>query len=215
MPDSTLCDSDELVTLLRSGDIEILDRVTRCYGDQLLAAARRACSREEDARDAVQDAALGAWRYGAGFREEGSVDRWLVRRVATACNRLRRGRKNDPRLHDGEVELAADDASPELLAARAELAPTLGELLLELPPRDRGILILADAQGWTGPEIAVALHMTPGAVRTRLSRTHAALRERLDPQGWGARAAAPAGPQLLRRLRRTPAGPSIRALSPP
>ncbi len=176
-----LCDSDELVSLLRSGDIEVLDRVTRCYGDQLMSAARRTCSREEDARDAVQDATLGAWRYGAGFRGEGQVDRWLVRLVATACNRMRRGLKNDPALHQAELELASDDASPELLAARAELALSLGEALGELPPRDRGILILADAQGWTGPEIADALDMTPGAVRTRLSRTHAALRKRLDP----------------------------------
>lgn len=175
-----LCDSDELVTLLRSGDVEVLDRLTRCYGDQLLAAARRSCSSEEDAQDAVQDAALGAWKYGPGYRGEGRVDRWLVRLVATACNRLRRGMKNDPKLHQADVELTSDDASPEVLAARAQLAVTLGEVLQDLPPRDRGILILADAQGWTGPEIARALDMTPGAVRTRLSRTHAALRKKLD-----------------------------------
>ncbi|MBC8423500.1 sigma-70 family RNA polymerase sigma factor [bacterium] len=176
-----LCDSDELVAMLRAGDPQILDRVTRCYGDQLLAAARRTCSSEEDARDALQDATLGAWRYGPGFRGEGRVDRWLVRLVATACNRLRRGLKNTRHLHHHDIELTSDDADPELLAARAELAETLGELLLQLPPTDRGILILADAQGWTGPEIAEALGMTPGAVRTRLSRTHARLRERLDP----------------------------------
>lgn len=175
-----LCDSDELVALLRSGDPQVLDRVTRCYGDQLLAAARRTCRREEDAQDAVQDAALGAWRYGPGYRGEGRVDRWLVRLVATACNRMRRGMKNDSARHTSEVELADDDASPEVLAARAELAAVLGVALSELPPRDRGILILADAQGWTGPEIAAALDMTPGAVRTRLSRTHRALRERLS-----------------------------------
>lgn len=175
-----LCDSDELVALLRSGDPQVLDRVTRCYGDQLLAAARRTCRREEDAQDAVQDAALGAWKYGPGFRGEGRVDRWLVRLVATACNRMRRGMKNDTARHTSEVELADDDASPEVLAARAELAAVLGVALSELPARDRGILILADAQGWTGPEIAAALDMTPGAVRTRLSRTHRALRERLS-----------------------------------
>ena len=175
-----LCDSDELVALLRSGDPQVLDRVTRCYGDQLLAAARRTCRREEDAQDAVQDAALGAWRYGPGYRGEGRVDRWLVRLVATACNRIRRGIKNDSARHTSEVDLADDDASPEVLAARAELAAVLGVALSELPARDRGILILADAQGWTGPEIAAALDMTPGAVRTRLSRTQRALRERLS-----------------------------------
>lgn len=181
-----LCDSAELVSLLRSGDIEVLDRVTRCYGEELLAAARRTCSSEEDAHDAVQDAALGAWRYGAGFRGEGRVDRWLVRLVATACNRMRRGMKNDARLHATDVEILDEDSTPEVLAARAQLAGVLGGVLSELAPRDRGILILADAQGWTGREIAEALEMTPGSVRTRLSRTRKLLRERLEPLVEGA-----------------------------
>ena len=176
-----LCDSAELVSLLRAGDIETLDRVTRCYGDQLLIFARRRCRNEADAADAVQDATIGAWRYGPGFRGEGRVDRWLVRLVATACNRLRRGLKNDPALHVSDTELRDDDASPEMLANRAELASTLGQALVDLPARDRAILILADGQGHTAPEIAQALAMTPGAVRTRLSRVHARLRETLAP----------------------------------
>ncbi len=182
MSTEPLCDSDELLHLLRTGDLEVLDRVTRCYGDRLLAAARRTCrGKEEDARDAMQEATLAAWRYGPGFRGEGRVDRWLVRLVATACHRMHRGRKNAAHLHRSDVELASEDPDPEVLAARAELAETLGEVLLDLPARDRGILILADAQGLTGPEIAAALEMTPGAVRTRLSRTHAKLRARLEP----------------------------------
>lgn len=175
-----LCEPKKLVDLLQAGDIEALDRVTRCYGDRLLAAARRHCRSEAEAADAVQDAMLGAWRYGEGFRGDGRVDRWLVRLVASACNRMRRGLKNDPALHIPDVELLQDDVSPEALAARSQLAEKLGEALLELPPEDRTILILADAQGWKGPEIAEQLGMTPGAVRTRLSRTHARLREALQ-----------------------------------
>lgn len=153
--------------------------MTRCYGRQLLAAGRRYCASEEDARDAVQDAAIGAWTYGEGFRGDGRVDRWLVRLVATACSRMRRGRKNDPALHVYDAELLAGDGSPEELAARAELAETLGNALQSLAPEDRAILILADASGWKGPEIAAALGLSNDVVRARLSRAHKKLRARL------------------------------------
>lgn len=177
-----LCNADDLVGLLRAGDIEALDRVTRCYGDRLLSAGRRYCRDDTEAADAVQEAVLGAWRYGSGFRGDGRVDRWLVRLVATACNRMRRGLKNDRMLHVPDIDLLADDVTPEMLAARGQLAKELADALLELPPTDRAILILSDAQGYKGPEIAEKLGMTAGAVRTRLSRVHARLRERLDRQ---------------------------------
>lgn len=180
-----LCDADELVRLLQAGDIEVLDRVTRCFGDRLLLEARRRCRSEGEADDAVQDTALNAWRYGTGFRGEGPVDRWLVRLVATACNRMRRGLKRDASLHVSDENLVAEDDSPEMLAARSRLAETLGAALQELPPRDRGIVLLADGQGWTAPEIAESLSMTPGSVRTRLSRAHAKLRHALTEAGAG------------------------------
>jgi RNA polymerase sigma-70 factor, ECF subfamily len=176
-----LCEAGKLVELLQAGDIEALDQVTRCYGDQLLSAARRHCRNEAQAADAVQDAMLTAWKYGEKYRGEGRVDRWLVRLVATACNRMRRGLKNRSALHVSDEELLKDDVSPELLVARSQLAEQLGEALLQLTPEDRTILILADAQGWKGPEIAEKLHLTPGAVRTRLSRAHARLRDYLQP----------------------------------
>ena len=171
------------MALLQEGDLEVLDRVTRCFGDRLMLEARRRCRSPEEADDAVQDATLAAWRYGPGYRGEGRIESWLVRLVASACNRLRRGMKRDPSLHIADAELVAGDESPEVLAARNLLAGALGEALQELSPRDRAIVLLADGQGMTGPEIASVLGMTPGAVRTRLSRAHSALRTGLAQSG--------------------------------
>lgn len=182
-----LCDAEAIVRLLKAGDVAAMDAVTRCFGERLMAAATRHCRSREEADDAVQEAALAAWRYGPGFRGEGAVDRWLVRLVASACSRMRRGLKRDAwlhvPLHIRDAELLAEDADPELLAARAELAEALAGALAALPPRDRTIVLLADGQGWTGPEIAEALEMSHGAVRTRLSRAHARLREALGERG--------------------------------
>ncbi|MBN2800441.1 MAG: sigma-70 family RNA polymerase sigma factor [Deltaproteobacteria bacterium] len=175
-----LCDPHEILDLVAAGDISALDHMTRCYGDRLLSVGRRYCRHEEDAHDAVQDALLAAGRNLQSFRSDGSLEGWLVRIVTNACARQRRGRKNDPSLHTVEVELAdAPDGSPEEEAWRGQVAAALGEALLVLSPVDRLILLLSDAEGWTGPQIAERVDLSHPAVRTRLSRARARLREHL------------------------------------
>jgi RNA polymerase sigma-70 factor (ECF subfamily) len=179
------CDADALVRQLRAGDIAALERVTRCYGARLADEGRRRCRSPEEAEDAVHEAAIAAVRLGAGFRGEGRVDRWLVRLVATACARMRRGLKRDPSLHqaDFDVDLLSEEPDPETLAARARLAVAIGRALDALPARDRALVLLADAHGLTGPELAEVAGISPGAARTRLSRAHARLREALAADG--------------------------------
>lgn len=179
--EGVLCDPHEMIHLVKAGDIEALDRMTRCYGQRLLAVGRRYCKSEEDAHDAVQDALLSAGHHLTDFRGDGSLEGWLVRMVTNACYRMRRGRKNDPRLHDHEVELSSTERdSPEDLAGRAQVAEVLGQALVSLSPQDRLILLLAEAEDWTGPQIAERTGMTPGAVRTRLSRARARMRKEVS-----------------------------------
>ena len=180
--DKPKCDPQELVALLRAGDLEAVDRMARCYGERLLAAARRYCRSEPDAQDAFQDALLTAWHARDSYRGEGRLDGWMVRLVASACSRMRRGRKNAPSLHVPNDELSTGEAeSPEQQAFQGELAEALRDALAAEGEQDRAILLMSDALGWKGPDIADLLDMTPGAVRTRLSRTRARLRERLEP----------------------------------
>lgn len=174
------CDPHELARLARAGDLAALDRLTRCAGDRLLAVARRHCRDAEDARDAVQDALVAAGEHLGQFRGDGSLEGWVLRMVARACGRRRRGRKNDPLLHDAEVELAGD-GDPAAEAERSELAGRLGEALLALDPQDRAILLLAEGEDWTGPQIAEATGLSAEAVRARLSRARRRLRARLAP----------------------------------
>jgi RNA polymerase sigma-70 factor (ECF subfamily) len=170
--------------MVKAGDVDALERITRCYGERLLAVGRRQCRDDDRAQDAVQDALLAAGEHLEDFRGDGSLEGWLVRMVANACHRMRRGRKNDPKLHSVLEEYdspPAADASPEEGALRGELAVALGDALLRLEPRDRALLLLADGEGWKGPELAESLNMTPGSLRTRLSRARKRLRDELEP----------------------------------
>lgn len=176
-----LCDPSAIAEQMRAGDLAALDRVTRCYGERLLAVGRRACRDDDAARDAVQDALLAAGEHLEDLRAVNSPEGWLVRLVTNACYRMRRGRKNDPALHRdaADVPLGTTAPSPEVLAGRGQLAVALGEAMLALSPTDRAILLFAEAEDWRAPEIAAHLGLTPAAVRKRLSRARAALRPAL------------------------------------
>lgn len=175
---STVCDPEALVRLVKTGDLAALDHLTRCQGSRLLAVGRRHCRTDEEAEDAVQDALLTASTHLGDYRGDGSVDGWVIRMVARACGRMRRGRKNDPGLHATDIELTGDD-DPSMAAERAQVARTLEEALRTLDPVDRAVLWLAEGAGWTGPDIAEKLGTTPAAVRTRLTRVRKKVREQL------------------------------------
>lgn len=176
------CDPVRLVELVRSGEPSALEDLTRCYRERLLAAGQRHCRTRTEAEDAVQDTLLFAAAEGlATYRGEGSLDGYLTRVVARACRRLSRGQKNAAATHDSNAELASTGASPEARVADLELGTLLERLLLGLEPRDRAVLLLAEVEGYTGPEIAAELGLSAGAVRTRLTRSRQRLRTGLAP----------------------------------
>ncbi len=181
--DPALCDPEVLVALVRAGRRDALERMTRCYGARLIAVGRRQCGDADKARDAVQDALVSAAEHLTDFRGDGSLEGWLSTMVTRACRRMQRGRKNDPALHT-ELTPQTDGSvfpPPDQLAAQARLAAALDAALLTLPAGDRAMVLLADVNGWRAPEIAEAMQMTPGQVRTRLSRARARLRDELAP----------------------------------
>jgi RNA polymerase sigma-70 factor (ECF subfamily) len=167
---------------VRSGNPAALEDLTRCYGERLLAAGKRHCRTISEAEDAVQNTLLFAVTdLETSFRGEGTLEGFLSRIVANACRRLSRGRKNLAALHDTDTELVDPGCSPESRAAEAELGVRLTELLLELEPRDRAALLLAELEGYTAVEIAAELGLSAGAVRTRLTRARQRLRAGLSP----------------------------------
>ncbi len=179
--ESPFCDADKLIELMHAGDMQALERITRCYGDRLIAVGIRQCKDRELARDAVQDALVSVGEHMQEFRGDGSLEGWLARIVANACHRLRRGRKNDPGLHASidDLGLAELRDSPEMETERGEMMATLGVALLSLSTVDRTILLLSDGEGWRGPEIAEAVGLTHNAVRSRLSRARRKLQNAL------------------------------------
>jgi RNA polymerase sigma-70 factor (ECF subfamily) len=173
--DADFCDTTHLAALMRAGDLAALERFSRCYGARLIAVARRSCRGVDDAEDAVQDALMEASRTMESYRGEGSPLAWMSTLVVRRCGRMGRGRRNDPALHVPDVDVVCGCTSPEIQASDRVMGERLSAALLSLSETDRYAVMLAD-QGYTGPEIAEELGLTPNAVRGRLKRSRAALR---------------------------------------
>src|SRR6185369_10368363 len=93
-PDGTRVDERPLLARLQAGDEEACERLVRDHTSRLLAIARRYLRQEEDARDAVQEAFVAAFRSISRFQGTSSLSTWLHRIVINCClMKLRSGRR--------------------------------------------------------------------------------------------------------------------------
>jgi RNA polymerase sigma-70 factor (ECF subfamily) len=182
---------DSLVARLRCGDERAYEELVRTYGGRLLGVARRIVHREEDARDAVQDAFVSAFRAIGTFDGGSRVITWLHRiTVNAALMKLRRARRR-PEVAleellpvfdaDGHHALEVkdwDDAERSIL--RGEARSQVRACIERLPVGYRAVLILRDVEEMTTEETARALGLATGAVKTRLHRARQALRALLE-----------------------------------
>lgn len=186
-------DESKLLERLRRGEDDAYEELVRVHGGRMLSVAKRMLRNEEDARDAVQDAFLSAFRAVDRFEGGSQLGTWLHRIVVNAALMKLRTRRRKPEepldpllprfLEDGHMERPARAwARPadEALASKETRRMVL-DRIAELPETYRTILLLRDVEGLDTDETATALGITPGAVKTRLHRARLALRELLDP----------------------------------
>src|SRR5262245_59283206 len=78
-------DEAALLVALRGGDDRAYQRLVADYGGRLLAVARRILRNEDDARDALQEAFLQAFRALPRFEGHARISTWLHRIVVNAA----------------------------------------------------------------------------------------------------------------------------------
>ena len=202
-PEATAADTAAadalLLARLRAEDASAYDDLVRTYSPRMLAVTRRILNSEDDAKDAVQDAFLSAFRGLENFEGGSLISTWLHRiAVNAALMKLRTRRRKPERsietllpayLEDGhhaenfqEWNLPVDKAM-----MRAEMRAMVRKCIGELPENYRTVLILRDIEELDTDETAERLGMTPNAVKIRLHRARQALRTLLDPHFRSAR----------------------------
>jgi RNA polymerase sigma-70 factor (ECF subfamily) len=183
-------DEQALVARIRRGDEDACELVIRRYAPRLLAVARRILSSEDDARDALQDAFLSAFRGIGSFTGDARLSTWLHRIVVNSALMRLRSRKR--RAEDSIEDLLprfADDGhwldtpsswrSDELLE-REQTRAMVRRSIERLPAAHREVLVLRDIEERDTNEVAEMLGITANAVKVRLHRARQALRTLIE-----------------------------------
>ena len=179
---------DELARAAAKGDIDAFETLLGLYQNKVYGLALRMCGSEEDAWDVAQEAFLAAWRALPGFRGESGFSTWLYRLTANAaidCLRREKKRRGELSIEGGELPLSLPDAgpSPQEAAEGGELRAAVNAALARLTDQHRTVLILRELQELSYEEIAGALGLDLGTVKSRISRARKALRKILLEDG--------------------------------
>jgi RNA polymerase sigma-70 factor (TIGR02960 family) len=203
---------DVVLTRARAGDADAFRKLTDPFRRELHLHCYRILGSVQDAEDVVQETLLAAWRGLEQFEGRASVRAWLYRIATNRCLNVLRSLRRRPREVPAMVEPPEPtrrsepvwlEPYPDVLLdglvgsapgphARYEMRETVGlafvTALQHLPPRQRAVLVLRDALGFSGAEVAGMLDTTGAAVKGALQRARATLDEHVP----GERERAPA-----------------------
>jgi RNA polymerase sigma-70 factor, ECF subfamily len=182
-----------LLQRLRSQDEHACEEFVRSHTGRLLSVARRILRNEEDARDAVQEGFLCAFRALPEFNGHSRLATWLHRIVVNAALMKLRSRSRRPEssiddllprfLEDGHHAEPASDwgHSVDALLMQRETRARLHRALNKLPDSYRTVVVLRDIEELDTETTAASLGLTANAVKIRLHRARQALARLLDP----------------------------------
>jgi RNA polymerase sigma factor (sigma-70 family) len=186
IPDRDLEDLEALHRVL-AGNREAFGAIVERYGDRVWRFCRSRLGSDEEASDAAQDVFLRAFRSLAGFRLGKSFPAWLF---SIAANRVKT--RSLRRFAEREkVDMAAAEArtlpepDPAADAERSLAASALRAAVASLPEEQRAPVELYYFAELSISQAAMVLGLGEEAVKSRLFRARARLREIIDGQQRG------------------------------
>jgi RNA polymerase sigma-70 factor (ECF subfamily) len=146
----------------------------------------------QEAMDLSQEVFLRVFRTLSQFRGQSSLRTWIYRIVVNqASNRQRWWRRrhrsqqvalDDHMAHHGEIAEWRQGAMPDRVLQQVETKDRVQHALAELPFDQRAAIILREIDGLSYEEIAEALGVAVGTVKSRLARARGSLRVALGHQ---------------------------------
>ncbi|RMG09094.1 MAG: RNA polymerase sigma factor [Planctomycetota bacterium] len=184
---------EELVVRLRAGDAPALRLLMERYERSLYGYLRRLLGTEQDAEDAFQEVFLRVLRALDRFDSQRRFRPWLYAIATNLARNLHRRRATrraltlDAPEAGGEGEalaarLAARDPEPAEAVESAERSRAVAAAVAALPEKGRAALVLYYYQGLSYEEIAQALEIPLGTVKSRIHNAMARLDRALAPR---------------------------------
>lgn len=183
-------DDAALLKACRNGDLPAYECLVQRHQRVMFNIALRMTGVYEDACDIVQDSFIAAWQKLGDFRGEAKLSTWLTAIVVNqARNRLQQTRQRERReaysldapLPGSDGDSRPDPPSASMSALEqleeAELRTILNRCINALTQEFREVLVLRDMQEMSYDEVAAALKLREGTVKSRLFRARDAVKE--------------------------------------
>ncbi|HEV7571825.1 MAG TPA: sigma-70 family RNA polymerase sigma factor [Thermoanaerobaculia bacterium] len=193
-----LVDDGYLIERLRTGDDTAFEELVDHHAAPLLAVTRRILRDEEEARDAVQETFVAAFRGISAFQSESRVSTWL-HRIAVNCALMKlriREQDVDALLPHFQADGRQDPSSvgwsesAEEILQREQSCALVRQCIDQLPEPYRVVLVLRDIEQLPADVVAEKLQITRDNLKVKLHRARQALRTLLDPHMRGTMLAA-------------------------
>ena len=178
MPNTTSYDDRELAERFRDGEQEAVRELYRRFSGPLFALSRFLLADREDARDAVQQTFLQAWRASGRYDPDRPLSAWLYQ----ICRRVCIDRYRTTRRAAHVIAAVAPTINVSTDGPTMERTWTVFEVrraIETLRAHEREMVRLADLEGWSFPQISDHLGIPVGTVKSRSFRAHRHLAEAL------------------------------------
>lgn len=166
-----------LVLASRAGDREAFEALARRWQKKLIAHAWRLTGDTETAKDAVQAGWIEIVRGLHRLQDEKAFPAWAYRIISRRCAK-HIGRTIKQREMSAELarqpEVEIDNGTARVDAERLRMAIRI------LPPEQRSAIALFHFEEMSVAEVAVALNVPAGTVKTRLMHARRKLRAVLE-----------------------------------
>ncbi|MGE5412432.1 MAG: RNA polymerase sigma factor [Clostridiales bacterium] len=180
-------DENQLITLAKSGDRKALSELVKKYEQTVYNFAFKICRSRERAEHTMQETFYSMVKNLNQFDQKSKLSTWLYTIVSNHCLMLARsGKKYDSLSFDDddafidESEISDWSVSPGVVAENNELKKMLDEAIQRLPADYRIVFLLRDIEGLSTEETGKITELSIAAVKSRLHRARAFLRNELN-----------------------------------
>src|SRR5262245_15378596 len=170
----------DLWRLVTEGSVPAFETVVRRHQSLVCAVAYSACGDLTLSEDVAQETFWAAWRQRATLEQPGSLRSWLCGIARNLGNNARRrtARASATPL-EAVTEPPAPTTGPAEAAASREEETLVWQTLEQIDETYREPLVLFYREQQSVAEVAAALELSEDAVKQRLSRGRAMLRDRM------------------------------------
>lgn len=191
-------DDRRLISEALAGRTASFGELVLRYQDRLFHVANRVVDNPDDALDVVQDTFVSAYQSLASFKGDAEFFTWLYRIAFNTAISAKRRKRPTISLDAGRVgssgksdetgidpEDRAADVAPDAAMERSEDERMLAAAIAKLSQEHRAVLLMKDIDGLKYEDIAEAMRVPIGTVRSRLHRARLELRNLLEPGSVG------------------------------